>query len=167
MIEGVINSEAPQEHWAHLSGTGKRILDLGCGFWTQAERDEGNGTTRFFSSHNPASYVGVDHNSNDIQKLRAEFPSHKFIDKTIICADDIKAIVQEERPSLVKCDIEGMERYLFQLEERFSICEIGIETHSGELEAQCLDWLNKVGLVPWRIDSASFCPEIKIIYGKC
>ena len=50
MIEGIIHSEAPHEHWAHLNAKGKIVLDLGCGFWTDAERKSGDGTANYIIS---------------------------------------------------------------------------------------------------------------------
>lgn len=166
MISGVIHSENPLEHWEHLDCRGKVILDLGCGFWAQAERETGNGTAKYFISQDPIKYIGVDINAADIQRLTKEFPQGIFIEKAIRYTGDILAILKEHKPSVVKCDIEGMEDALFGLSSSEGILEVGIETHHGK-EKACLDWLAKVGLNPWRLDSVSFCKEINVIYGKC
>jgi hypothetical protein len=166
MICGTIHSETPAEHWEHLNCEGKIILDLGCGFWTQEERDAGNGTAKYFIGQSPLKYIGTDINSGDIQRLTKEFTQGVFIEKAIRCTGDILAILKEHKPSMVKCDIEGMEDALFGLSSSESILEIGIETHNGR-EKACLDWLARVGLNPWRFDSVSFCKEINVIYGKC
>lgn len=166
MIEGVIHSENPKEHWEHLSASGKVILDLGCGFWTQEEREMGNGTAKYFISQNPLKYIGIDLNGADIKKLSNEFPQAIFIEKAITNPRDILPIIFEHQPSVLKCDIEGMESALFQLPEKYSIREIAIETHPGHHDS-CIKWLNMVGLIPWRKNLVSFCSEIQVIYGKC
>jgi len=38
MTEGIITSESPEIHWEHLNVVGGRVLDLGCAFWTESER---------------------------------------------------------------------------------------------------------------------------------
>lgn len=166
MIAGTIHSEKPSEHWEHINCEGKVILDLGCGFWTTEERAAGNGTAKYFIGQNPIKYIGVDINSADIERLTKEFPEGIFINKPIRCAEDILAIINEHQPSVVKCDIEGMEDALFGLDQRHSISEVGIETHNGR-ERACLDWCVRVGLNPWKFDSVSFCREINVIYAKC
>lgn len=166
MIEGIFHSEAPQEHWAHLNAKGKTVLDLGCGFWTDEERRAGNGTANYFISQNPEKYVGIDCNAQDIQSLATQFNGHAFIESRIENKDQILNLICQHNPTLVKCDIEGAESALFQLNDCLTIEEIGIETHNGS-DGACLAWMLRVGLIPWRIDAASFCPEIKVIYGKC
>lgn len=166
MIRGTIDSESPNEHWADLDATGKIMLDLGCGFWTEEERQKGNGTSRYFISQNPIKYIGIDSNSKDIKRLSNEFPQGIFIEKSIGTTKDVLNLILEYRPNIIKCDIEGMEDALFGLNSRDGINEIGIETHMGREQA-CIDWLNKVGLTPWKFYSVSFCQEINVIYGKC
>lgn len=166
MIRGTIHSENPTEHWEFLDCRGKVILDLGCGFWTDSERKTGNGTAKYFITQDPIKYIGVDCNGTDIARLSKEFPQGVFIEKPIRCTEDILGILYEYRPTIVKCDIEGMEDALFGLSTSEGILEIGIEAHHNR-EKPCMDWLNKVSLTPWKIDSASFCPEISVIYGKC
>lgn len=166
MIEGVIHSENPQEHWKHLNAHKKVVLDLGCGFWTEEERQSGNGTANYFIGQAPLKYVGVDCNSGDTQRLSEQFKEHIFLEAIIQSKEQILDLIYAYNPALVKCDIEGAESALFQLNDRLSIREIGIETHNG-LDGNCLAWMLRVGLTPWRIDIASFCPDIKIIYGKC
>ena len=166
MICGTIHSESPAEHWQHLNCGGKVILDLGCGFWTQEERDAGNGTAKYFIGQNPIKYIGADINSGDIQKLTKEFPQAVFNNQPIRYAKDILDLLNQYQPSVIKCDIEGMEDALFGLDHRHSICEVAIETHNGR-EKACLDWCASVGLNPWRFDSVSFCKGINVIYAKC
>lgn len=166
MIEGVIHSENPKEHWEHLNCNGKIILALGCGFWTEEERQAGDGTTKYFISQNPKQYVGLDHNGADIRRLSDEFPQGIFYHKPVRAKEDILELITEHNPQIIKCDIEGMESAFFGINQRYSIEQIAIESHHGN-DDPCLEWMRKVGLIPWRIDLVSFCSEIKILYGKC
>lgn len=166
MINGVIHSENPIDHWAHINASDKVVLDLGCGFWTDEERKSGNGTARYFISQNPRKYIGIDSNRSDIQRLSGEFKDHIFLEERIQSKEQIINLVCQHNPELVKCDIEGSEIALFGLNDAITIREIAIETHNN-LDGACLAWMLKVGLTPWRIDTASFCQDIKIIYGKC
>ena len=166
MIEGVIHSENPREHWEYLNCKDRVILDLGCGFWTEAERNLGDGTAKYFIGQNPKQYIGVDYNGVDIKRLSAEFPQGIFYEKSIKGEADILELINAHKPQVVKCDIEGMETALFGLQEKYSIEQIAIESHHGNDDG-CLGWMRGVGLAPWRIDLVSFCSEIKVIYGKC
>jgi hypothetical protein len=166
MTEGVIHSENPKEHWEHLNCSGKIILDLGCGFWTEEERQSGDGTTKYFIRQSPKQYIGLDHNGADIRRLSGEFPQGIFYHKPIRAKEDILELIMAHNPQIIKCDIEGMETALFELKEKYSIEQIAIESHHGNDEG-CLGWMRRVGLIPWRIDRVSFCSEIKVIYGKC
>ena len=89
-----------------------------------------------------------------------------FYHKPIRAKEDILELIMAHNPQIIKCDIEGMETALFELKEKYSIEQIAIESHHGNDEG-CLGWMRRVGLLPWRIDLVSFCPEIKVIYGKC
>ena len=166
VIEGIINSETPKEHWAHIDCRGKIILDLGCGFWTQQERNSGDGTAKYFLGQKPKQYIGVDSNSGDIARLSLEFPSGIFIEKHISIKDDILSLLSQFSPEIIKCDIEGAECTLFEITSLESLKEVAVETHGGT-DIFCIEWMKKVGLNHWRTDLASFCPDIKIIYAKC
>ena len=166
MIEGIINSESPCEHWEHLDCAGKVILDLGCGFWTQQERDSGDGTAKYFLAQKPKKYIGVDSNSGDISRLSLEFPNGIFIERHISSKDDILRLLSQFNPEVIKCDIEGSECALFEIISIESLKEVAIETHGGT-DIFCLEWITRVGLNHFRTDLASFCPDIKIIYAKC
>ncbi|NBW13907.1 MAG: hypothetical protein EBR82_38480 [Caulobacteraceae bacterium] len=166
MTEGIIHSENPQEHWEHLNCRDEIIIDLGCGFWTQKERELGNGTAKYFIGQNPQKYIGVDINADDIKRLSSEFPEGTFIEKVILNKEDILSLINQFNPTIIKCDIEGMETSLFAINNRHSIKKVAIETHNGT-DVPCIKWMKEIGLNPYRMDSASFCPEIKIIYGKC
>ena len=133
MIEGIIHSENPREHWEHINCKGKTILDLGCGFWTEGERSLGDGTAKYFINQTPKQYIGLDHNGGDIRRLSEEFPQGIFYHKPIRSKEDILELLEEHKPEVIKCDIEGMETALFGLQEKYSIEQIAIESHHGNV----------------------------------
>jgi len=166
MIEGIIHSENPEQHWEHIKAEGKTILDLGCGFWTEEERQKGDGTAKYFIGQNPTKYIGLDINAQDIQRLAVEFPQAVFIAAPIRSPADILELLDKFKPQVIKCDIEGMEIALLGLKDRQGIEQIAIESHYNN-EGLLIEWMSRVRLNPWRIDKVSFCSQIKVLYGKC
>ena len=114
MIKGIITSEAPQIHWEHLNVAGGRVLDLGCAFWTQAEREEGNGTAKYFLSQKPEFYMGVDTNQGDITTLSEQYPQGKFVCEKADSGFQMDSWITENSITHVKCDIEGDEAHLLR-----------------------------------------------------
>jgi hypothetical protein len=167
MIKGIITSEAPQIHWEHLNVTGGRVLDLGCAFWTQAEREEGNGTARHFLSQKPEFYMGVDINQGDIATLSQQYPQGKFLCEKADSAFQMDAWITENSITHVKCDIEGDEAHLLQIGNVHNLKEIAIELHySDRWLEEFKDWFKSIGFECYRYDSVSFCSEISVIYGR-
>jgi hypothetical protein len=167
MIRGVITSESPEIHWKHLNVTGGRVLDLGCAFWTEAERQEGNGTAKYFLSQNPEFYMGVDINQGDIKTLSEQYPQAKFLCERADSAFQIHTWITENSITHIKCDIEGYETQLLPIENVHQLKEIAIELHSSDLWLKEFgEWFKSIGFEFYRHDSVSFCPEISVIYGR-
>ena len=165
MTTGIITSESPEIHWEHLNVSGGRVMDLGCGFWTEAERQEANGTTKYFLSQKPEFYMGVDINQGDIQTLSQQYPQGKFLCEKADSAPQMHTWITENSISHIKCDIEGAEDHLLKIKDVGSLKEIAIELHHSN-ENDFLDWFKQIGFECYRHDSVSFCPEISVIYGR-
>ena len=167
MIRGVITSESPEIHWEHLNVSGGRVLDLGCAFWTEAERQDGNGTAKYFLSQKPEFYMGVDINQGDIKTLSEQYPQGKFLCEAIDSASQIEALIKGNSITHIKCDIEGHETQLLPIENVHQLKEIAIELHSSDLWLKEFDeWFKSIGFEFYRHDSVSFCGEISVIYGR-
>jgi hypothetical protein len=167
MIRGVITSESPEIHWEHLNVAGGRVLDLGCAFWAEAERQEANGTTKYFLSQKPEFYMGVDINQGDIKTISEQYTQGKFLCEAIDSASQIEALIKDNSITHIKCDIEGHETQLLPIQNVHQLKEIAIELHSSDLWLkEFMAWFDLIGFECYRHDSVSFCGEISVIYGR-
>jgi hypothetical protein len=167
MIKGVITSESPEIHWEHLNVSGGRVLDLGCGFWTEAERQEGNGTAKYFLSQKPEFYMGVDINEGDIKRLSEEYPQGNFICEKADASNQIDGWIREHSITHIKCDIEGDETQFLPLSSIYNLKEIAIELHYSDTWLKEFgEWFKSIGFEFYRHDSVSFCSEISVIYAR-
>ena len=166
MTRGVITSESPEIHWEHLNVSGGRVLDLGCGFWTQEERQDGNGTTKYFLSQKPELYIGIDINQQDITTLSSQYADGKFLCEMVSSERQIGEWIAQHKITHIKCDIEGAENHLLKIKDVGLLKEIAIELHHSN-EKDFLAWFEQIGFECYRHDSVSFCPEISVIYAKC
>jgi hypothetical protein len=166
MIRGIIDSETPEVHWAHFYPNKARVLDLGCGFWTEAERKENYGTPHHFIGQRPDFYMGVDQNAEDIKTFLTQYPEHRFVCEPVSSAGQIMAWIEEYKITHLKADIECAEGHLFKI-PRMTLKKVAVETHNPDLHEECQRWIERIGMRVTRIDEARFCPEILIIYGSC
>ena len=165
MTKGIITSESPEIHWEHLNVAGGRVLDLGCAFWTEAERQEANGTTKYFLSQKPEFYMGVDTNQQDITTLSSQYADGKLLCEMVSSERQIEGWIAEHKITHIKSDIEGAEDHLLKIKDVGSLKEIAIELHHSN-ENDFLDWFKQIGFECFRHDSVAFCPEISVIYGR-
>ena len=167
MTKGVITSEAPKIHWEHLNVAGGRVLDLGCAFWTEGERQEGNGTTKYFLSQKPEFYLGVDINQGDITTLSQQYQQGKFLCEMVHSPEQISGWMKEHSITHIKSDIEGYENKLLEIKDVGCLKQIAIELHFNSTSAKdFLAWFDSIGFECYRHDSVSFCSEISVIYGR-
>jgi len=167
MTKGIITSESPEIHWEHLNVAGGRVLDLGCGFWTEAERQEANGTTKYFLSQKPDFYMGVDINQGDIKTLSQQYPQGRFLCEAVESSGQIESLIKDNSITHIKCDIEGYETQLLPIGNAHKLKEIAIELHySDTWLKEFVGWFDSIGFECYRHDSVSFCAEISVIYGR-
>jgi hypothetical protein len=167
MNKGTITSETPEVHWAHFYPKGKRVLDLGCGFWTAEERKENYGTPHHFIGKKPEFYMGVDQNAEDIKTFSMQYPEHKFLNQSVENTEQVEAWIEEHKITHLKADIEHAEGYIFRMPSALTLQKVAIETHTPRLHEECQQWIERIGMKVTRIDDVSFCPDVLVIYGSC
>jgi hypothetical protein len=113
-----IANEEPDEHWRMIHPEGKVVLDLGCGkFYSSIS------TAEWFINKGAKSVIGID--LSDIKFHNDKFIMHVMrIDSTQILQD----LIDNYKPELIKCDIEGAEIYLDGIKSIPST-EFAIEYH--------------------------------------
>lgn len=139
MIIKQTGSEHPNEHWEFIECENKIAIDLGCGRWEQHEyRDPSWPTTPEWLLLKGAAEV----HAYDIDPAEVDWYNNTLAKKgitayhkAIMTVEDLRAILEAHKPSVVKCDIEGYESTFLQLtdEEFSSIDFYALETHSDEL----------------------------------
>lgn len=122
-----IQSEEPIEHWSFLNSKNKIVLDLGCGkFYSSIS------TAQWFLDEGANKVIGVDLSKEAIE-------DEKFIPyaKAINSAEDLQYFLQY-MPEVIKCDIEGAEKYFKDISELpYSVKEIAIEYHDADTKNIC------------------------------
>lgn len=123
-------TEEPQEHWEYVEADGKRVLDLGCGFFGGAHPQS---TPEFFLERGAVSVVGVDMTLDNLQHITD--PNIALIQLRIDSPEEIEALIKRFEPEVIKCDIEGGEMHLFALSEGAfnSVEQYAVEVHTEEI----------------------------------
>lgn len=129
-----IASENPQDHWSMLDVKDKVTLDLGCGrMWGIRPT-----TPEFFLNNGAKSVLGVEMWDNERIWYLENVPDHKLtvVTDEIKTPEQLSAYFKSVRPQAVKCDIEGYESLLNQIDvsDFDSIGEMAIEYHSKEMK---------------------------------
>ena len=123
-------TEEPQEHWEYVEADGKRVLDLGCGFFGGAHP---HSTPEFFLERGAVSVVGVDMTLDNLQHITD--PNIALIQLRIDSPEEIEALIKRFEPEVIKCDIEGGEMHLFAMSEGVfnSVEQYAVEVHTEEM----------------------------------
>lgn len=140
-IKETTNSENPSLHWKYIECKDQIAIDLGCGRWEHVEyRDQSWPTTPEYLLQLGASKVyAFDIDEKEIQWYRdnlcVKYPNLIVFTANINDTNALREIYQQCKPDVIKCDIEGNEKFLLQLtdEEFTSVNMYAIETHSNEL----------------------------------
>jgi hypothetical protein len=152
-----INSEEPNVHWNFLNVKDKIVLDLGCGkFYSSVS------TAEYFLDQGAHEVIGI-----DLSDIR--LPNYNFIMRVekIDSTEQIKDLLMEWSPDVIKCDIEGAEKYLEGIDSLPYVEEIAIEYHDNNTKQICekkiKDWNFNTELFQLLGEDIS---RIGVIYGK-
>jgi len=166
-----INTENPFYHWEFFDCRNKRVLDLGCGKWEHIEyRDKSWPTTpEFFLMKGASDVIGIDIDQQEVnwynQLNNPQILSECF---NISSIEILSSIIKKYQPTAIKCDIEGNEQYLFNLESELfkSIDTFAIETHSDILYEQAMSKLINEKYYITDIIYLDHAPSCKVIFAK-
>ncbi len=150
-VSGLINSENSSDHWTQLDVSDKIVLDLGCGFWDVEDIQECSPI--YFKNKGAKRIIGIDLNVNDINVLKDYFHEHfkgdgsEFLVKKITKTKDILEIITQYNIESIKCDIEGFEKVLFNINKNQieNIKNISVEYHDHVLFLKLINTFNRWG----------------------
>lgn len=140
-IKETTDSENPQLHWKYIECKDQVAIDLGCGRWEHVEyRDQSWPTTpEYLLQLGACKVYAFDIDAKEIEwyknNLCTRYSNLVAFTSNINSINTIRDIYQQCKPDVVKCDIEGNEKFLLELtdEEFIRVNFYAIETHS--------DWL--------------------------
>lgn len=119
-----ITSEEPEIHWPFLNVKDKIVLDLGCGlFYSKIS------TADWFVQQGAKQVIGVD--------LGNDSPKHFIYHQLAISSSiDILDLLNKYTPDVIKCDIEGAERYFEDISanDMESVKQFAVEYHDNSLK---------------------------------
>ena len=160
MLTKIVHSENPLEHWSDIQSVqDKIVLDLGCGWLFQAHES----TPEYFINRGASRVIGVDASCIEIEQLKQKYPSHTFVCKAILNADDLSKLISEYQPSLIKMDIEGHESHIqhITLEQFSCVEEIAVEYHNPECKKILTEKLDKFNFEIFALNQFGwFCTDI-------
>lgn len=145
LIKGIINTEAPAEHWSFLPVKDKVVLDLGCGI-----NSEFTPTPWYFLQEQGAKKViGVDSDKNSYDWFKQNYNVKDFIPimDMVDRIEKFELYLGYYKPQIVKIDVEGSEILLnaLNLDYLSHVEHIGIEYHNLSCLISCEYLLEKAG----------------------
>jgi hypothetical protein len=160
MTTKIVESENPSEHWDDIKNVeGKIVLDLGCGWLFQPFES----TPEYFIKRGAKKVIGVDASCGEIEDLNKKYIGHNFICKTILEFEDLANLITENKPQVIKMDIEGYEHHMKNITAEQFQCveEIGVEYHNPECKKILEDKLTELGFNIFATNQFGwFCTDI-------
>lgn len=131
-IEKIFGEDA-SKHWWFLDVKDKVVLDLGSGRWYTEDQEEF--TPMYFERMGASQVVAVDSDEGSQRGYFTETfghnPKYVFIGMLIDTTEQIRGLIQQYKPHVIKMDIEGAEVYIEGLtaEDMSCVKEVGFEYH--------------------------------------
>jgi predicted rRNA methylase YqxC with S4 and FtsJ domains len=134
-LKPFIGDEDYSKEYGLIDYAGKKVLDLGADYGSSAE---------FFLEKGAIQVIAVEGNKERYEKLlenSAWLKNMKPIFLFIKTPNEISKIILEDKPDVIKCDLDGGERHLFTVPDKiFSMVnEYVLEVHSLALFKACIE----------------------------
>jgi len=131
-----IQSENSQHHWPYLNTKNHLVLDLGCG--RHDTSDIHQSSPIYFGDNGAIKVIAIDARESEIDYFNSQNPNtekYTFIHMFINTADDIKNLIKEYNPTVIKCDIEEYETVFYDIskDDMKNIVEFGLEYHTLDI----------------------------------
>src|SRR5258708_4589140 len=148
-VTDLIHSEDSSIHWKHLEVRERIVLDLGCGLWGVDNIKESSPV--YFKNKGANKIIGVDLNESNLKTFNNYFSEHfkscdsEFLLKKIERTSDILELIEKYKIESIKCDIEGFEKVLFNINKnqlKYVTC-ISVEYHNQALLLNLVNTFNK------------------------
>lgn len=173
MIVKNVNVENPTLHWEFIECENKVVLDLGCGRWEHVEyRDQTWLTTPEYLITKGAKIVyAIDIDQNEINwfniNLANKFPIVPLC-QGISSVEDVRKLLNEYKPTVIKCDIEQNERaFLGLTDEEFKQIEFyALETHGDAIHNDFMNKFNSLGYDIIAVINLTHANPMKAIFAK-
>ena len=143
-----ILSENSEHHWTHLNVEGHTLLDLGCG--RHDTLDLYQSSAIYLGEKGAIKVIAVDGRESEIQYFNDNNPNPEkyiFISMFINTPDDLRSLIKEYNPTVIKCDIEEYETNFYDLtkEEMKDVVEFGLEYHNLDIRLRIAEKINEWG----------------------
>ena len=145
-----IYGEDYEETWGKIDYQNKRVLDIGADIGSTAD---------YFIRKGAKEVVAVEGGEEFYEKLEANAKDHPQIKPLFLWIDSpekFTALINEHHPDIVKCDIEGGEVHLADVEDTVfrSVPEYLIETHGDAVHKRIQEKLENnnydvIDVKPW------------------
>lgn len=131
-----IQSENSEHHWPFLNTEGKILLDLGCGRHDTSDLSQSSAI--YLGEKGAIKVIAIDGRESEINYFNENNLNpnkYTFLNMFINTPNDVRNLLKEYNPTVIKCDIEGYETNLYDLtkEELDNVVEFGLEYHSFDI----------------------------------
>ena len=131
-----ILSENSEHHWPYLNVENHILLDLGCG--RHDTHDPYQSSAIYLGEKGATKVIAIDSRIGEIEyfnSINTNMEKYTFFQKFINSPEDIRELLKQYNPTVIKCDIEEYEVNFYDIskEEMANVVEFGLEYHSLDI----------------------------------
>ena len=130
----VINNDIDQ-CWGHIKILDKKIMDLGTDTEYESLGQPIGTTMEYFLKNGAAHVLAIEIRPDSKNTLSLQYSNLTIKNMSIENNIDISILISEYNPDFIKCDINGLEIHLLNIDDSLfsKVEEYSIKTHSYEL----------------------------------